>query len=130
MIIKEKLIVSNKGSLTIHDIMQFSEDSVQYPEPQMNVTNLRTQFYNQKYYSTQNFFLPFFEAGKTPTPSDLMGVSNGKFYVPRATKAFFKTCPSPNNTKSCRNPDIPTPVKEDLAQNNWQDLLFEVYVVE
>ena len=38
--------------------LEFSEDMIEYIGFPIDITNLRTQAYNQKYFSAQNFFLP------------------------------------------------------------------------
>jgi hypothetical protein len=129
-ILKGKIKVENSGQLNLHDIMEFTEDLVEYPAVDIDITNLRTQFYNQKYFSTQNFFLPFFENYPTPlltSDASLMGTDENKYYFPRSTKTFFdQNCVS----KKCRNPNIPTPTMEHLAQTHWTRLLYEVFDVE
>jgi hypothetical protein len=125
-IVNGKIKVVGEGELHIHDLMDFNESEIEYllPDP-LNLMNLRTQFYNQKYYSTQNFFLPFFKPGKSPAVGNLM-TDPKRFYVPRGTTAFFTDlCAG----YSCRVPNIASPDKKDLP-TYWQDLMFEVFNVE
>jgi hypothetical protein len=127
-IISGRLIIQNKGKLNVHDIIEFTEDQINYPTLVIDAHNLRMQFYNQKYYSTQNFFLPVFKPNKYPnvTGGSLLSHAD-RFYVSRSTRTFFNvTCAS----KKCRTPNIESPTAEDLATRHWQNLVFEVYDVE
>jgi hypothetical protein len=90
-------IIGN-GQLHLHDLLNFTEDQVQY-QLELDATNLRTQMYNQKFYSTQNFMLPFFKDDtvyNTVPENQLQASTNlSRFYVPRSTRSFF------NNTTTC-----------------------------
>jgi hypothetical protein len=127
-IISDSIQIINQGSLNIHDLMTFTEDLIQYSGTQISINNLRTQFYNYKYYSAQNFSLPFFKEGKTPNITDnnsLASTAPNRFYVPRASKAFFNRSCGPNNF--CRVDEILSPALDDLTKNHWNNLIFEVY---
>lgn len=133
LIVRGKIKVIGIGELNIHDIMDFTESDIEYvpPEP-IDITNLRTQFFNQKYYSTQNFFLPFFKPGQNLNVSaGALLTDANRFYVPRGTSVFFDhNCPSSPMPYRCRTNDIGSPTKEHLAETHWQKLMFEVFSVE
>ena len=132
-ILSGKVIIMNAGSLDIHDLSTFTDEAVDYSVITMDIANLRTQFFNQKYYSTQNFFLPFFDTYPTLliTDTDLQDpAKTNRYYFPRSTRSFFDVpCGSPAN-KRCRTPNIPVPSKEDLVHTHWQALMYEVYDLE
>ncbi len=125
-ILSGQLIVKNNGKLNIHDISEFNGDQYNYNiDFPIDVQNLRTQFYNQKYYSTQNFFLPIFEPNKYPN------YSGDIFYIPRSTKSHFSTIKNVSgNKRSARNENIVSPPREDLIQRQYQNLVFEVFDAE
>ena len=132
IIVRGKIRVIGNGHLNIHDIMDFTESDIDYVmAAPLNISNLRTQYFNQKYYATQNFFLPYFKSGQNLTvgASSLMSDDN-RYYVPRSTTAFFQGNCSPAATNKCREANIGSPEKEHLAQNHWQKLMFEVFNVE
>lgn len=130
LILRGKIKIVNQGSLTIHDLLNFTEDLVEYTGISLDVSNLRTQFFNQKYYSTQNFFLPFFESYPIPllqNDSILMSNNLNRYFFPRSSRAFFHvSCGS----GFCRTNSIDSPPKEYLAQNHWTRLLYDVYDLE
>ncbi len=128
-ILRGKIKIENQGSLAIHDIMDFSEGLAEYPGISFDISNLRTQFFNQKYYSTQNFFLPFFESYPLPllqNDNNLLGNPN-MYFFPRSTRAFFNTSCGPG---TCRTTTIESPAKEYLVQNHWGRLLYDIYDLE
>lgn len=127
-ILSGKLIVKKRGRLNIHDLMEFTEDEIEYTDILVDAQNLRTQFFNQKYYSAQNFFLPVFKPSLYPNVTGTALLSSAdRFYVSRSTKAFFvNNCAG----KKCRTPDILSPAAEDLATRHKGNLVFEVYDVE
>lgn len=132
IIVKGKIRVIGSGHLNIHDFMDFTESDIEYVlASPLEISNLRTQYFNQKYYATQNFFLPFFKTGQNLTvPSSALMSDDNRYYVPRSTKAFFSAnCPGSTSYK-CRDGNIGSPDKEHLAQNHWQKLMFEVFNVE
>lgn len=126
-ILSGQLIVKNNGKLNIHDISEFNGDQYDYNiDFPIDVQNLRTQFYNQKYYSTQNFFLPVFKPNKYP-----LNATNSVFYVPRSTKSLFSKIENINGQrKMARNDIITSPPPEDLIQQQYQNLVFEVFDAE
>lgn len=126
IIVKDTIRVQNKGELHIHDIMEVTNDKIGYGIA--DLSNVKAQFYNQKYFSSQNFQLPFF---KDPSVYGAAGSTTNPVahYLPRATKVFFdKDCAG----FKCRKDEIDVPVKEALIQNpTWNNnLLFEVFSVE
>lgn len=133
LIVKGKIKVIGTGELNIHDLMDFTESDIEYvpPEP-IDINNIRTQFFNQKYYSTQNFFLPFFKPGQNlNVPAPALLTDSNRFYVPRGTTVFFDhICPGSSPSYLCRTGDIVPPAKEHLPETHWQKLMFEVFSVE
>jgi hypothetical protein len=133
-ILSGKIQIVNAGSLSIHDLSQFTEDTIDYAGITMNITNLRTQYFNQKYYSTQNFFLPFFKTYPTLLSNDTelqLSTNLNRYYFPRSTRSFFSNSPcGPGSAYRCRTPNIPVPAKEDLVHAHWGELMYEVYDLE
>ena len=137
-ILSGKIRVENDGQLFIHDLLHFTEDQVQYSlEGGLDATNLRTQMYNQKFYSTQNFMLPFFRDtsiyNTVSSDTERQNVNNlNRFYVPRSTKSFFNVSGLPNCASNhlCRVANIPSPPLDKLLIDHWRNLVFEVYDVE
>lgn len=133
-ILSGKVKIINAGSLTIHDLSTFTDDNIDYAGINMDITNLRTQYFNQKYYSTQNFFLPFFQTYPTLLSTDAalqLPASADRYYFPRSTRSFFNNFPcGQSNAYFCRNPNIPVPTKEDLVERLWESLMYEVYDLE
>lgn len=118
-ILTGKLIIQGSGKLNIHDLSEYTDDQNEYSGVIIDSQNLRTQFFNQKYYSTQNFFLPVFKQGNI----NLSAIEN-RFYRPRKTGDFFnKSC----NPYKCRDDDIPSPEEKDLIRRHHSNLMFEVY---
>ncbi len=135
-ILSGKIRVENDGQLFIHDLLHFTEDQVQY-SLELDATNLRTQMYNQKFYSSQNFMLPFFKDESVyqsiTTDSHRQDpTKTNRFYVPRSTKSFFNVTGTPEcaDTHFCRVANIPSPPLDKLLIDHWQNLVFEVYDVE
>jgi hypothetical protein len=132
-ILSGKVIIINAGSLDIHDLSTFTDEAVDYPGITMDIANLRTQYFNQKYYSTQNFFLPFFDTYPTLLSTDIAlqdVTKTDRYYFPRSTRSFFKDPCGTGGAYRCRTPNIPVPSKEDLVQTHWQTLMYEVYDLE
>ena len=120
-IINGTINVVNKGELHFHDIMSVSVDDINYGIADLE--NVRTQYYNWKFYSTQNFQLPFFQNDSfygSSAPNDL-------FFQPRATKSFFNKDCSPYK---CRDDDINVPTDTMIIDDHKNDLLYEVFSVE
>lgn len=127
------LIIQNSGHLNIHDISEFNGDQYDYYTFPIESQNLRTQFYNQKYYSTQNFFLPVFRPNKYPsvTGNSLLN-SIDRFYVSRSTRVFFNTIKNiPGlGQKLTRTDNILSPDAKDLINRHKNNLVFEVFDAE
>lgn len=128
-ILSGKITIVGKGALHIHDILEFTDDQMNYNISNFDSNKLRLQFYNQKFYSMQNFYLMVFAPDKYPTLStnQLQEPNNNyRFYVPRSTRTFFnEVCGS---YYRCRTNNIPSP--DDWILNKWEDLVFEVRHVE
>jgi hypothetical protein len=92
--------------------------------------------YNQKFYSAQNFMLPFFRKNivYTTVPNDKIQDESfpDRFYVPRSTRSLFNDTSSTTCGQSgvCRVANIPSPPLDKLLINHWRNLVFEVYDVE
>ena len=126
IILNGKLTVKNAGKLTINDIVTLTQDSVQYDKID-DVTNLTLQYMNQKYYSTQNFALPFMKNNIYSGKTDLLG-SPDQYWVPRDVRNFFnKDCFG----KKCRMSPITSPSSiMDIITRNKGNLLYEAFVAE
>ncbi len=128
MLLSGKLIVRNKGKLIFTDILELDQDTVSPYEVIDDFTNVQVQYYNQKYYSSQNFTLPFFSDPSIYSEGDYTGGPN-RFWVPRDTKNLFnKDCGAPYK---CRISPLGSPANsDDILAAHRTKLLYEVFSVE
>ena len=129
--VKNGIKVRNKGILRIHDLVSVSNEQILDSSVKsiINLANLKLQYYNQKYFSSQNFALPFFNDASTYSSTDPKLL----FYVPRATKDFFKqTCdlPVPDSTLKCRQAEINSPNMKALTSDLGDKLVYDVRILE
>jgi hypothetical protein len=127
ILLSGKLIIKNKGQLVFTDILELDQDTITPYEVIDDFTNVQVQYFNQKYYSSQNFTLPFFNTPAIYAETDYIAGAN-RFWVPRDTKEFFtKDCAG----KKCRTSPIGSPDPAELILTmHGKDLLYEVFNVE
>lgn len=126
IILNGTLTIKNAGEFIVNDIVTLTADSVPYAKVE-DVTNITLQYMNQKYYSTQNFSLPFMKNNiYTGATNFLTGPD--QYWVPRDVKEFFtKDCFG----KKCRTSPITSPASIlDILNRNKGNLLYEAFVAE
>lgn len=131
MMVKERIKVIGKGTLRLNDLVTVSNEQIINPAARslINLANLKLQYYNQKYFSSQNFALPFF------TDSSIYSSSNPDylFYVPRATRDFFnQSCdlPVPDASLKCRQAEIKSPDIKFLTSTLGDRLVYDIRILE
>ena len=131
MIVKDNIKVIGKGILRLNDLVTVSNEQIINPTARslINLANLKLQYYNQKYFSSQNFALPFF------TDSSIYSSSNPDylFYVPRVTKDFFnQSCdlPVPDASLKCRQAEIKSPDIKFLTSTLGDKLVYDIRILE
>lgn len=109
-IVRDEIEVQGNGHLFILDGINFKNSDVQDGLPQGNLASeVSTQMYMQKFYMTQNFFLPFFYSSPTGT--------DAHYFKAKSISDFFASpCPAPNASKNCRNETITTPETDVILQ--------------
>lgn len=131
IIVKDKIKVIGKGTLRLNDLVSASNEQILNPAARslINLANLKLQYYNQKYFSSQNFALPFFTDSSVYTSSS----PDYLFYVPRATKDFFnQSCdlPVPDASLRCRQAEIKSPDIKFLTSNLGDKLVYDIRILE
>ncbi len=130
LLISGQIRFQSSGKFVFTDILDLDQDTVSPYEIMDDHTSVQIQYFNQRYYSAQNFTLPFFKDPSIYTPSgtDYYTTHANRFWVPRDTKELFTR---PCNGKMCRYTPIGSPdTPEKILQLHSAALLYEVRIVE
>lgn len=127
LLLSGKIILQNKGKLVFTDILNLDQDTISPYEVIDDHTSVQVQFLNQKFYSAQNFALPFFNDPTIYADTNFVSGIN-RFWVPRDTKELFvRDC----SGKKCRQSPIGSPASpEEILTRHASALTYEVTNVE
>lgn len=129
LLVKGSIHISRNGNLRIHDIATVNSDSIKDIRPEISLENLKFQFYNQKYFSAQNFTVPFFKDNSIYNSTAVQHMG----YVPRSTRSFFnQVCdmPAPNPHFRCRQKEITSPDMKTLTRDLGKKLIYDISILE
>ena len=128
-LITGQIKVVNRGKISLVDILDLDQDTTPYTVID-DFTNLQVQYFNQKYYSGQNFTLPFFRTNSIYSLTDYTAGAD-RFWVPRDTRNLFTASCGIGSTYKCRINPIGSPTDStSILTAHASNLLYEVTNVE